>query len=73
MQNARLKRALLRGVSLALVMSAMLLVTRWSDSPLGLLVFFVLTSAVLTTSAYLRPGRGRAWSGPPRMERRGKF
>jgi hypothetical protein len=54
-------------------MSAMLWVTHWSDSPLGLLVFFLLTAAVLSTGAYLRPGRGRAWSSPTRIERRGDF
>lgn len=64
---------MLRGVLLALVMSVILWVTRWSDSPLGLLVFFVLTAAVLSTSAYVRSGRGRAWSSPTRMGRRGYF
>jgi hypothetical protein len=63
----------LRGVCLALVMSAMLWITHWSDSPLGLLVFFVLTSAVLSTGAYVRPSRGRAWSTPTRIGRRGDF
>jgi hypothetical protein len=71
--SARLKGAVLRGVSLALVMSAILWVTHWSDSLLGLFVFFVLTSAVLSTSAYFRSGRGRAWSSPTQVGRRGNF
>ena len=68
----RLKRAVLRGVSLALVMSAILWVTHWSDSPLGLFVFFVLTAAVLSTGAYVRAAGRRAVS-PTRLERRGDF
>ena len=64
---------MLRGVGLALVMSATLWITHWSDSPLGLFVFFVLTAAVLSTGAYFRSGRGRAWSSPTRIERRGNF
>lgn len=64
---------MLRGAVLALVMTAMLWFTRWSDSPLGLFVFFVLTAAVLSTSAYVRSGRGRAWSTPTRIGRRGNF
>jgi hypothetical protein len=62
-----------RGVLLALVMSAILWFTHWSDSPLGLFVFFVLTAAVLSTSAYFRAGRGRALPNPTRVGRRGYF
>ena len=54
-------------------MSAILWVTHWSDSPLGLFVFFVLTTAVLSTGAYFRSGHGRAWSSPTRIGRRGYF
>jgi hypothetical protein len=63
----------LRGGGLALVMSATLWITHWSDSPLGLFVFFVLTAAVLGTGAYVRSGRGRAWSSASRMGKRGYF
>jgi hypothetical protein len=69
----RLKRAVLRGVALALVMSAILWVSHWSDSLPGLCVFFVLTAAVLSTGAYFRSGRRRAWSSPTRIGRRGYF
>jgi len=69
-----LKRSVLRGVVLALVMSAILWFTHWSDSPLGLFVFFVLSAAVLSTSAYVRAGRRRAWSSLTRIGgRRGYF
>jgi uncharacterized membrane protein len=71
--SARLKGAVLRGVSLALVMSAILWVSRWSDSPLGLGVFFALTAAVLSTGAYVRAGRGRVWSSPTQPRRHGDF
>ena len=54
-------------------MTALLWISHWSDSLLGLLVFFVLTTAVLSTGAYFRAGRGRAWSSPTPITRRGSF
>jgi hypothetical protein len=54
-------------------MSAILWFSHWSDSLLGLGVFFVLTAAVLSTGAYFRSGRRRAWSTPTQLGRRGDF
>jgi hypothetical protein len=59
-------------VSLALVMSGLLWLTHWSDSLLGLAAFFVLTAAVLSTSAYVRAGR-RGVFGPTPLKHRGDF
>lgn len=71
LQPERLKRAVLRGVSLALVISGLLWLTHWSDSLPGLAVFFVLTAAFLSTTAYVRAGRRGLV--PTRVEHRGKF
>jgi hypothetical protein len=59
-------------VSLALVMSGLLWLTHWSDSLLGLVAFFVLSAAVLSTSACVRAGR-RGVLAPTPLKHRGDF